>query len=150
MVNLNAQGPVARYFIWCCDHLPATVKRDYSENKAVRVRRKGTHYISAGTTLCHVFWATLWVPLFIAALTGFMFTGLVAIHVGTYKDFGPRLGVWAFFFPEGVALVLMLAVGIIVLAIFGADKSGFARVLWHYLKNIKTRVCPIVQFDGSP
>jgi hypothetical protein len=84
MINLDADSRLAKWFVWICDHLPLTVG-DYtvngSDGEEERKYRTGEHYLTAGTTLCHVFWAVLWVPLLGAAAFGFLASMIVMMHV---------------------------------------------------------------------
>ncbi len=46
-------------------------------------------------------------------------------------------------------LAMGLVCGVIMLAIYGAEKSWFLKILWPYLKGIKNRVCPLVHFESQ-
>lgn len=149
MIKLEMNGRLTRWFVWCCDNLPATVTRDYSENKLNGVRRKGAYYLERGTTLCHIFWATLWVPIavgFFVSLLVFLFGML---HVSAYDDFGDKLGPAAFLLPEAIALGIAVLLALLILTVVGGDKSGFFKLLWQYLSGIKSRVCPLVKFTAD-
>jgi hypothetical protein len=158
MISLESGGVLARYFVWSCDHLPMTtawytVKED---GKNIERSRNGAHYIEQGTTLCHIFWSILWVPLFSVAIASFAILVICAVHVGlhngfmrSHSDAGPLVDVATYFFPEAFVLGVALLAGCLVFAIIGISKVGFFSLLWQYLKSIKQRVCPLVRFGGT-
>lgn len=154
MINLDANGRLTKWFVWSVDHLPFTAG-SYKVEDEERYRT-GEHYITNGTTLCHIFWATLWMPLITVAFLGLLATLVVMMHVlpgldfaQKHPDFSPAAQIAMYFLPEWVALLLAVVVGTIILAIMGGSKTGFFALLWSYLKGIKQRICPIVHFDGS-
>ncbi len=156
MINLASESNLTKWFIWSCDHLPFTVTRIYSgENDHQGIRRTGVSYVENGTTLCHIFWAALWVPIAIAALAGFLLFILAAMHfyghqdfVASHPDASPLASVASYFIPEIIALVFATAMGIFILSVIGGSKVGFFALLWQYLKGIKQRVCPLVRFNN--
>lgn len=148
MINLKSDSLLARWFVWSCDHLPFTGTR------------KGNCYLSEGTTLCHIFWAILWVPLLAIAFVGFFSFVMLMLHIAAHDNFiaskspgfvvdHPLLSFGAYFMPEAVALGMVGAGGLIIFACIGGSKVGFFQLLWQYLKSIKHRVCPLVRFDGN-
>lgn len=157
-MNLDASTRMAKWFVWSCDHLPLTVGQYIvKDNDGDRVSRARTaaYYITNGTTLCHLFWAMLWVPLAIAAAFGFVLSMVVFAHVAMHDSFvldhpyvSPALQVAAYFLPEAWLIVFAFAFGLIILTCIGGAKSGFFSLLWQYLKGIKSRVCPLVQFNS--
>ena len=155
MINLDADSRLARWFVWSCDQLPFTVTHNYDEDGKDLGRRKGASYIANGSTLCHIVWAVLWVPIAAAAFSGFFIFMFVALHFSIHSDFamsnpniGPLANFAAYFIPEGLALGTAALVGIIILSLIGGSKVGFFKLLWQYLRGIKQRVCPLVHFDG--
>lgn len=148
MINLDTNNLVVRYFAWCCDHLPLAVTRDYRVNTTVGVRRNSAYYVENGTTLCHMFWAMLWLPLLGTAFVAVVLLAFGLLHVQMYIEHGGTLGVAAFFMPEEFVLAVLPVMALIRFAIFGASKSDFFKLLWLYLKGIKSRVCPLVRFGG--
>jgi hypothetical protein len=145
MVNLRPTGNVAKWFVWCCDHLPATVAMDYGAKPVVS--RKGMYYVENGTNLCHIFWAILWVPLLIVAVASFVLFMVVIAHVALYREHSDQMGIVAAFIPEEFVLASALLGGILILAILGASKIGFFKLLWLYLTSLKGRICPLVKFQ---
>lgn len=155
MINLDANSRLSKWFVWCCDHLPLTVTRVYGgEGDHAGKRRTGASYIEGGTTLCHVFWAILWVPLLgtaFVSLAVFLFT---SVHFLAHRDFirqnpdaGAVVDVLAYFIPEAFMLGAVVVVGLMILAVIGGSKVGIFRLLWQYLKGMKQRICPLVRFD---
>jgi hypothetical protein len=158
MIRLEASNLLVRWFVWCCDHLPATTGYLLSEKPGAESgpAKTGAWYVENGTTLCHLFWACLWVPLLGTAFVGFVLLMVIMVHVeGHYEfvaknpDSNPVLQVAAYFFPEVFLLAGILAVGIIALAVIGGSKTGFFSLLWQYLKGLKNRVCPLVKFEAK-
>ena len=159
MISLESGGILARYFVWSCDHLPLTTASYYvvEEGKKIERRRTGAHYIGYGTTLCHIFWAILWVPLISAAIVSFFVFMFGLMHVLAHNDFmlknpdsGAFVSAASYFLPEAFAAGIMLVAGCVVLACIGGSKTGFFSLLWQYLKGVKQRICPLVRFDGTP
>jgi len=150
MVSLRSNGMASKWFAWCCDHLPMTVTREYGEGKPRDgLRRTGSYYVENGTTLCHIVWVMFWVPLAVVSFGSFILAFVVLIHVAIYKSPENKYGVAGAFIPEIIALVTAICLSIFVVAVFGAEKVGFFRFLWIYLKSIKNRVCPIVEFQSD-
>lgn len=149
MIKLEINGRLTRWFVWCCDNLPLTVTRDYSKDKESGVRRNGAYYLERGTTLCHIFWATLWIPIAIGFFVSFLVFMLGMLHVAAYHDFGDKLGPAALLIPEAFALGIAALMALFILALVGGDKSGFFKLLWQYLSGIKSRVCPLVKFTAD-
>lgn len=151
MINLETDSRLAKWFVWCCDNLPLTVTRDHSDESKEPdgVRRKGAYYLERGTTLCHIFWATLWVPLAVLAVAGLTVFMFGFMHFQTYHDFNDKIGPVAFFMPEMFALAGAAIFGTILLVLIGGSKSGFFKLLWQYLKGAKSRICPLVRFDDA-
>ena len=168
MINLDTDSTLTKWFVWSCDHLPFTGTRDYGEGKPQDgERRRGAYYVERGTTLCHLFWAMLWVPLLAVAVATGILVLFVAAHVGmahspvkdqficglqtcrqmTYVD---EYGVLSYFFLEGMMLTVVAGVALLFTILFGASKVGFFGLLWQYLKGIKQHVCPLVRFGGHP
>lgn len=149
MIDLHPDGILTRWFVWCCDHLPLTVTRDYGEGKPSHgSRRSGAYYLERGTTLCHVFWASLWVPLIGTALGTVLFCLFIFMHVALYRDKDNATGVWVAFIPEITVIAAVVPGAVVILAVMGAGKVGFIRLLWTYLKALKSRVCPLVKFGA--
>ena len=153
MINLEANSWLTKWFVWSCDHLPFTVTRIYGADHKDCGRRKGSAYIESGTTLCHIFWATLWVPVAMAAFSSLFIFIFVTMHFAVHQDFiksnpnaGSLASIASYFIPEGVALGIAALAGLFILSMIGGSKSGFFMLLWQYLKGIKQRVCPLVKF----
>ena len=153
MIRLESSSLLTRYFVWSCDHLPLTTGRYVEAGSRVKARR-GIFYVENGTTLCHIFWAIFWVPLFAAAIASFVLLYIVAVHIQAHAvfmkanpDSGTLTDVASYFLPEMMMLGVALFAGCVILAIIGGSKTGFFSLLWQYLKGIKQRVCPLVQFD---
>lgn len=149
MINLRSNSILARWFVWCCDHLPATVTRDYSVNKQNGVRRSGSHYIKTGTTLCHIFWAILWVPLLVCAAAAFGLSVFVYMHVDLYHKYSKNLGIAAAFIPEGFVFAFVATIALLSFSIIGASNVGLLKLIWLYLTSLKSRVCPLVSFEAA-
>jgi hypothetical protein len=157
MIRLDATNILTRWFMWSCDNLPLTATRDYADKSRPNgVRRTGAYYVERGTTLCHLFWAVLWMPLIVVGIACFVFVVFVFIHIGTHDDFIGRNGITsplasalAYLLPEGFALGGALVIGIMILAVSGAGKTGFFKLLWQHLKSVKNRVCPFIEFEGG-
>lgn len=149
MIDLDPKGTLTSIFVWCCDHLPLTVTRDYSEDKRDGIRRTGAHYIEHGTTLCHIFWAILWMPILWAAAVAFIIFMIVMIHVAGYRDHGETMGVAAYFIPEMAAAGIGSLAGVVILVTIAASKGGLLNLIWEYLKGMKSRVCPLVVFNRT-
>ncbi len=159
MIDLDATSRLAKWFVWSCDHLPLTVTREYGDGKPGGVRRTGTYYLSHGTTLCHIFWAVLWVPLIATALVTAAAIFIAFAHVSLHNDFvsrnyelvydHPALDILFYFLPEAVVAATVAIAGLIILACIGGYKVGFFALLWQYLKGIKQRICPLVHFGGA-
>lgn len=156
MINLDAGSKLAKWFVWSCDRLPFTVTRIYDEDGKDWGRRKGASYLASGTTLCHIFWATLWVPIALAAFSSFCVFFLTVVHVLLHEDFikahpdaGPLASIASYFMLEGFMLGMAAAVGILILSIIGGSKVGFFNLLWQHLKGIKQRICPLVRFGNT-
>jgi len=158
MINLESRGLLAKWFVWSCDHLPLTTAHYIEgEGNGKRERsRSGAYYIERGTTLCHIFWAILWVPLIVVAVIGFIGFILCAVHVIEHDTFmsknpdaGLILNVATYFLPEAFMACFALAAGCIILACIGGSKTGFFSLLWQYLKGIKQHICPLVRFGGT-
>jgi len=151
MINLRPNGLTTKWFIWCCDHLPLTVTRDYSnEKKEMGVRRTGAYYVENGTTLCHIVWAILWAPMMIAILGALFLCAILLIHIGSYEKYSPEYGIAGAFVPEAFIVGVALCVALLVFSLIGADKLGLGKLVWAYLKSIKSRVCPLVRFEEKP
>jgi hypothetical protein len=146
MIQLDPNSLVTKYFLWQCDHNVFVTNADPVDNKYVR--RKGAYYLEHGTTLCHIFWATLWMPLVAAAIIGFLLVMLAALHVSAYEAFSAKFGIAAFFAPEFFVLGFVIAAALLTLILMGAGKLPFWKLVWLYLKGIKNRICPLVQFDA--
>jgi hypothetical protein len=147
-LQLRSSDVATKWFVWSCDHLLFTVTREYGEGKPREgERRTGAFYVQNGTTLCHVFWAMLWVPLATVAAGSLVLFIFIAAHVQLYEDNGYKWGIAAAFMPEIVLLLLVTISAIIVFAIMGASKVGFFKMLWEYLKRFKSRICPLVSFE---
>jgi hypothetical protein len=131
MIQLDPNSLVTKYFLWQCDHNVFVTNADPVDNKYVR--RKGAYYLEHGTTLCHIFWATLWMPLVAAAIIGFLLVMLAALHVSAYEAFSAKF---------------VIAAALLTLILMGAGKLPFWKLVWLYLKGIKNRICPLVQFDA--
>lgn len=147
MIVLSPNSLLTTVFVWCCDHLPVTVTRDYSSKVDGGERRKGIYYVQNGTTLCHVFWAILWVPLLITALISFLMFIFIAAHIGIHERNEDSWGFAGYFIPEIFMMGFALA---LVVAIFIGDrvyKIEFFKLLYVYLKGIKSKVCPLVTFE---
>jgi len=156
MINLDSDSRLTKWFVWSCDHLPLTVTHIYDADGKDHGRRKGISYIASGTTLCHIFWAALWVPIAGTAIFSLFAFIIVIMHIASHDDFiksypdvGPVANFASYFFPEGVALVIAAAAGILILSIIGGSKVGFFKLLWEYLKGIKQRICPLVKFENK-
>jgi hypothetical protein len=160
MIHLDTNSRLAKWFVWSCDHLPLTVTREHGDGKPPEgVRRHGAYYLSRGTTLCHIFWAVLWVPLFATALVTVAVFLFVFMHVSAHDDFvrhnyelvyyHPTLDILLYFVPEAVAVAIAAIAGFFILALIAGSKVGFFALLWQYLKGIKQRICPLVHFDGA-
>ncbi|HWX13483.1 MAG TPA: hypothetical protein VNY06_01160 [Methylocella sp.] len=157
MIDLDATGRLTKWFVWSVDHLPMTNGYiDSGKDDVPDTAKSGAWYVEHGTTLCHVFWAILWVPLLGAAFAGFMFSMVIMMHVEAHYEFvekhpfaNPVIQVASYFIPEAFLLGVALLVGIIILALMGGSKTGFFSLLWQYLKGIKQRICPLVHFDGA-
>lgn len=163
MIVLDSRTKIARWFAWCCDNLPMTVTREYGEGKPDGGLRRGSaYYLERGTTLCHFFWAALWVPLIAVVVIAGCLALLVLVHalsgltpVGRVCDAAgcreglavDKYGYVAFFFPDLGVVGVVIAAALIVSTIFGADQSGFSKLLGYYLKGLKNRVCPMIQFS---
>lgn len=154
MINIKSNNTLARWFVWSCDHLPLTTGTYQEDDK--EHSRSGAHYIQNGTTLCHIFWAILWVPLISVSLVAFVLSLFVMVHITGHNEFvashpysGQLMQASAYFIPEAIMLVIGLVVGLLIFAIIGGSKSGFFGFLWQYLKGVKQRVCPLVRFDGA-
>lgn len=155
MINLEANSLISRWFSWSCDHLPFTTAhyQEVVDDKRIYKCRSGAHYLSNGTTLCHVFWAILWVPLLVIAVACFFLFIIGAVHVLGHNDFvrqhpdsGVLLDAAAYFLPEAAVLGGAIISGLVFLVVFGGAKAGFFSLLWRYLKGIKQKVCPLVGF----
>ena len=149
MIRLKTTNFWTRWFAWCCDYLPLTGTRDYSEDDPNGTRRGGAWYLEHGTTLCHLFWAMFWLPLAVAVLGAsvaglFLFT-IVEVHIQTYYDYG-AVGL---LIPAGVVAGCVAVIGALVLILIGGEKSGFFKLLWSYLRGLKDHVCPLVKFEGQ-
>lgn len=142
MISLSETNKLTRWFIWCCNNLPGTVTYEYAKGKGPE-RRTGEYYLTRGTTLCHLFWATFWVPLFYTAFTSFVGFVLVMTHIAFGVEYSPRLGLLAYFMPEGIILAITLILCLLVFGLIGVRTS----VLWQYLYALKARVCPLVNFS---
>ena len=150
MINLHSNSLMTKWFVWSCDHLPLTVTREYGEGKpSDGLRRNGAHYIECGTTLCHIVWAILWVPLLLTAFGSRCAFIFIMMHVKLYQDHSAQFGIAAAFIPEGFTLVAVLLAAVLVFSVIGAGKVGFFKLLWLYLKSIKSRVCPLVSFVST-
>lgn len=148
MINLASTSHLTKWFVWCCDNLPFTVTYDYTDgDKPTIKRRTGAYYVGRGTTLCHIFWATLWVPIASCAAIGLLLFLIGIFHVEAYHSFGKTLGVAAIFVPEYIIAGIAIVVALFVFVIIGADKSGFFKLLRLYLNGIKNKVCPLVKFN---
>lgn len=155
MIRLEANNLLVRWFVWCCDHLIITVGT-YRDDDGKKQRRTGAYYVQNGTTLCHVFWASLWFPLILVAFAGFALSMITMMHVEMHYEFvanhpyaNPALQFASYFVPEGFLLIFAAVVLVIILTVIGGSKSGFFSLLWQYLKGIKSRVCPLVKFEGG-
>lgn len=155
MISLERGSLLTRYFIWSCDHLPLTTANYHVEEdgKEGECYRTGTHYVENGTTLCHIFWAILWVPLIAVAILSFILFMLCAVHVIMHRDFmiknpdaGPVLNVATYFLPEAFMAGIALLAGCIILICIGGSKVGLFSLLWQYLKGVKQHICPLVRF----
>ena len=153
MINLHADSRLTKWFVWSCDHLPFTTTYIYEGDKNCG-RRKGASYLASGTTLCHIFWAILWVPILLTAFCSLSMFMLTMAHFSVHQDFirthpyaGPVTSFMSYFIPEGVALLIAAVIGVLILSIIGGSKVGFFQLLWQYLKGIKQRICPLVKFD---
>ncbi len=156
MIRLESSSLLTRYFVWSCDHLPLTAGNYVVKDgeKEMWHLKTGRSYLESGTTLCHIFWAIFWVPVLGAAIIGSVAFYIGGLHFLMHRDFmrghpdaGPLLNVAAYFMVEWVMLGIALFAGCVILAIIGGSKTGFFSLLWQYLKGIKERVCPLVQFD---
>src|ERR1700677_1727750 len=128
MIKFSPDTLLARWFVWCCDHFPGTVTREYGNGKPSNgIRRTGAHYIAKGTSLCHIFWAILWVPLMWIAFCSFIVFGVIMLHVHLYRDNSDHLGIFAAFIPEGLLLLVVFLAGTLILAVMGASKVGFLK-----------------------
>ena len=78
-----------------------------------------------------------------AAVIGFVLLLVVGMHVEMYQ----RLGTPGLLVPIGFVLGMAVAVAVFVLVFIVSDKSGFFKLLWHYLKGLKDRVCPFIRFE---
>jgi hypothetical protein len=144
MINLRPNTILAKWFVWCCDHLLGTVTREYARPGGIR--RTGAYYLEHGTTLCHIFWATVWVPLMSAAAITIVIALFLAIHIDLYLRYSSQFGIASALLPEGVALGVGILVVIVMFAIMGVYQVGFFKLLWLFLKGIKNKVCPRVTF----
>jgi hypothetical protein len=155
MITLEPDSVLVQYFVWSCDHLPCTTSADaVEENGKMTSRdRSGHYYIAHGTTLCHLFWVTLWVPFACVAFISFAFSMFVVVHIGVHNNFmrghadaGPLVDAAAYFIPEAFVACAVWIFGCLFLAIIGGSKTGFFSLLWQYLSGIKQRICPLVRF----
>jgi len=146
MIDLQQNTFLVRYFVWSCDHLPLTGTTDYTKGGEGE-RRYGSHYIETGTTLCHLFWVVLWMPMIVAAFSAAVAVMLALVQISAYENHRAKLGIAAFFIPEFIIMGAAAAIGLIILIVFGAGKSGFMKMLWLYLKSIKHRICPLIRFN---
>lgn len=154
MIRLQTANFLVRWFVWSCDHMPFTVTAVYDEDKRKHIPRTGAYYVANGTTLCHIFWAILWVPLLLAVFGVLFLILLLAIHVGMHNDIVNESGVTSpiasaalYFVPELFALGAGALFGFVLLALIGGSKTGFFMLLWQYLKGVKSRICPLVRFE---
>lgn len=148
MINLRADDTLTKWFVWCCDNLVLTVTREYGEGKPSNgLRRTGAYYIERGTTLCHIFWASLWVPLIATAGAAFVACLFIYMHVDSYEHGKDQFGIAAALFPEGIVACSVLVGSLPFFIIMGASRVGFFKLLWVYLKGIKSKICSLVRFD---
>lgn len=155
MINLSANSRLTKWFVWSCDHLPLTTST-YRDDDNREHWHDGAFYVSAGTTLCHIFWAMMWVPLIIITVAGMGTVFIAMIHIeGHYEfvaqhpDYSPALQAASYFIPEIALIGAAFPVLIVILAIIGGSKSGFFSLLWQYLRGVKQRVCPLVHFESA-
>jgi hypothetical protein len=137
MIRLARNSRLTMWFVGCCDYLP------FASSK------KGIHYLENGTTLCHIFWAALWMPIIAVCLAGLAVFIFGMGHVAAYREYGYRIGPAAFIAPELFALGMAVVFATVALAIIGGDKSGFFKLLRQYLSGVKSRICPLVKFDSD-
>ena len=153
MINLNVDNKLTKWFVWSCDYLPLTVTHIYDEDGNDCGRRDGASYLANGTTLCHIFWAILWVPILGAGLISFLVCMVVILHFAAHEHFiryhpdaGPIADIMSYFLPEAFLISIAVLAGLTIFAIIGGSKSGFFILLWQYLKGIKQQICPLVKF----
>ena len=149
MIVLIPKSRLARWFVWSCDHLPLTAIPRIVNGKVYHLT--GSGYMETGTSLCHLFWAALWVPLIILVLLSLLLAVFVEVHLGLHMNTADTLGVWGYFLPEMAILGACLCGGLVFLMAFlihsYAGRVRFLRLLWTYIKCLKQRVCPLVRFE---
>jgi hypothetical protein len=99
------------------------------------------------TTLCGYFWFTLFnllIRSFVSCTTliaGILFLLTPLLRLFTTSEIVHDSGTAALYLYSIIAVVLMGGLFF--------NKSSFGRIVAEYIKTLKTRICPIVEYEGE-
>lgn len=139
MITLNKNSRQTKLFLWCLKN-PMT-RHSYEKEDGTLWSRDPEWYLENGTTLCHFFFACLWVPLLIVGAFSFMAIALINMHMSLYEKYGtPGL-----FIPSSVAMIAVSLIATIILIVIGSGKIGLS----SYLYSLKNKICLRMEFTGN-